>query len=191
MHLDADENWHAGANIDLFSVVLHEAGHALGLGHSDRPGAVMYPYYHMVVGLADDDIAGIRDLYGSNVPSAAPVPPPVPPPVAPPVPPPVTPPAQPPPKRADTTAPGLTILSPGSSIISTSAASIVISGTAKDDTAVTAVKWTSSTGGSGVASGTASWSVTVPLLVGTSTVTLRAYDGAGNSGWRAITVVRR
>jgi hypothetical protein len=202
MHLDADENWHAGANMDLFSVVLHEAGHALGLGHSDRPGAVMYPYYHMVVGLTDDDIAGIRDLYGSNVPSAVPVPPPVappvappvPPPVAPPVPPPVTPPVTPPPQppsKRDTTAPGLTILSPGSSIISTSAASIVISGTAKDDTAVTAVKWITSTGGSGIASGTASWSVTVPLLVGTSTVTLRAYDAAGNSSWRAITVVRR
>jgi hypothetical protein len=27
--------------------------------------------------------------------------------------------------------------------------------------------------------------------VGTNTVTVRAYDAAGNSTWRAITVVRR
>ena len=64
MHLDADEDWHAGNDTDLFSVVLHEAGHALGLGHSDRPGAVMYPYYRFASGLTDDDIAGIQNLYG-------------------------------------------------------------------------------------------------------------------------------
>jgi hypothetical protein len=28
------------------------------------------------------------------------------------------------------------------------------------------------------------------LLVGTNAVTVRAYDAAGNSSWRAITVVR-
>lgn len=45
LHFDDDENWHVGADIDLFSVALHETGHALGLGHSDKPGAVMYPYF--------------------------------------------------------------------------------------------------------------------------------------------------
>jgi hypothetical protein len=30
----------------------------------------------------------------------------------------------------------------------------------------------------------------VPLLVGTNTVIVRAYDAAGNSSWRSITVIR-
>ena len=64
MHFDADENWRIGADTDLFTVALHEAGHALGLGHSDRPGSVMYPYYRFATGLTDDDIAGAQALYG-------------------------------------------------------------------------------------------------------------------------------
>ena len=72
IHLDADESWKLGANTDLYSVVLHETGHALGLGHSDQPGSVMYAYYHIATGLSADDIAGIRALYGSNTTTAAP-----------------------------------------------------------------------------------------------------------------------
>ncbi len=45
MHLDADERWQVGADIDVFSVVQHETGHALGFGHTDNPNSVMYPYY--------------------------------------------------------------------------------------------------------------------------------------------------
>jgi hypothetical protein len=33
MHFDADEAWENPQKIDLYSVALHEAGHALGLGH--------------------------------------------------------------------------------------------------------------------------------------------------------------
>ena len=221
MHLDADENWHAGGgNVDLFTVALHEAGHALGLGHSDRPGAVMYPYYRLASGLTDDDIAGIRDLYGNN--SSVPAPPPVPPapapgptpaPPSPPTPapapaptpapkptptptptqPPAPTPTPAPPSNpgADTTPPSLNIASPGSTVVSTSAASVTISGTASDNVAVTSVKWGTSFGDAGAASGTAHWSANVPLLIGNNTVTLMAYDAAGNSSWRAITVVRR
>jgi hypothetical protein len=180
MHLDADEPWRTGTNVDLYSVALHEAGHALGLGHSDRPGSVMYPYYHLSTGLTDDDIAGIRALYGSTE-----TPNPTPPPTPPPTPTPTL------PAKGDTTPPTLQIRSPGFTIISTSAAAIAISGTASDNVAVTAVKWTNSTGGSGVAAGTASWSASIALLVGTNAVTVRAYDAAGNSSWRAVTVVRR
>ena len=194
MHLDWSEPWRTGANVDLFSVVLHELGHALGMGHSDRPGAVMYPYYKLTAALTDDDIAGIQALYGAQAAAPPPAPAPVPVPVPTPAPtqPPVTaPPPAPKPVPADTSAPSLQIKTPGSSIASTGAASIAFSGVAGDNVGVTAVKWTTSTGGSGAAAGTASWSATVPLLVGTNVVTVRAYDAAGNSAWRAVTVVRR
>ncbi len=185
MHLDADEAWRVGANVDLYSVALHEAGHALGLGHTDRPGSVMYPYYKLSTGLTADDIAGIRALYGSNV---APVPTPAPPTPSP-TPSPPTP--TPPPTPGDSTPPSLQIKSPGFTITSTNASTFAISGVANDNVAVTAVRWTNSTGEAGTAAGTASWSANVPLLVGTNVLTVRAYDAAGNSAWRALTVVRR
>jgi hypothetical protein len=189
MHFDAAEDWRIGAGVDLYSVALHEAGHALGLGHSDQPGAVMYPYYHQAYGLTSDDIAGIRDLYGAKETAPPPSSPEGPP--APPVAPPVPPPPPPPPAGGDKTPPSLRIASPWRTIVTTTAASLTIAGSALDDGRVEAVRWTSSTGGSGVAAGTASWSATVPLYVGTTVITVRAYDSAGNTAWRALTVTRR
>lgn len=195
MHFNAAEIWQVGSGIDLFSVALHEAGHALGLGHSDDPDAVMYPYYKMATGLTSDDIAAVQALYGA--PSSQPASPPASPPAAPPSTPPSTPPANPPsgPSNpsggSDTTPPGISITSPAGTIVSTLSATIAVSGIANDNVGVTVVKWSTSTGGSGTASGTTAWSASVPLLVGDNVVTVRAYDAAGNSGWRAITVVRQ
>ena len=143
----------------------------------------MYPYYRFTTGLTSDDIAGIRNLYGAA--GATPATPTTPTPGQP-----ANPPA-PPSGGSDTTPPSLQITSPTLTIVNTSSASIAFSGTAADNVGVTAVKWSTSTGSSGVAAGTKVWSATVPLLVGNNVVTVRAYDAAGNSGWRSVTVVRR
>ncbi len=66
MHFDDAESWHFGSNYDVFSVAMHEAGHALGLGSSDNPDSVMYPYYKLRTGLSDDDKAGILSLYAAQ-----------------------------------------------------------------------------------------------------------------------------
>lgn len=69
-HLDATEPWSIGAapeKIDMISVAMHEIGHLLGLEHSKVEAAVMYPYIGHGVDkttLNEDDIAGIRALYG-------------------------------------------------------------------------------------------------------------------------------
>jgi Glucodextranase, domain B len=85
----------------------------------------------------------------------------------------------------------LSIVVPGSTIVLTSAASLTVSGTASDNTGVVSVAWNTSNGAAGVAAGTTSWSAAIPLLVGNTTIIIRAYDAAGNSAWRAITVVRQ
>jgi hypothetical protein len=188
MHFDASEVWGIGNGVDLYSVALHETGHALGLGHSDQPGTVMYPYYHQSVGLTSDDIAGIRELYGDRENSAA----------GPSSPSgngtsgtsgtPTVPPAKP---STDRTPPSLKITSPATSVGTTTSSRFTLSGTASDDTGVAEVRWTTSAGDSGVAAGTNNWTATAPVYLGTTVVTVRAYDTAGNLAWRAITVTRR
>ena len=97
-----------------------------------------------------------------------------------------------PPQQTDRIAPTLQILSPGSTLISTSAAAFSLSGTAADNVGVVAVRWTNTYGGGGAASGTANWqAANIPLLVGTNKITVTAFDAAGNSAGKTITVVRR
>ncbi len=69
-HFDESEDWGVGDNhtarFDLLTVLIHEIGHLLGLGHSQEPGSVMYPfYYRMSRILAPDDVDGIQALYGA------------------------------------------------------------------------------------------------------------------------------
>ncbi|KAK4875043.1 hypothetical protein RN001_011465 [Aquatica leii] len=70
LHLDEEEDWQimtsSSSGTDFFSVVLHELGHSLGLGHSNLRRAVMFPSYRFVDkkrGLEQDDKLGIYTLY--------------------------------------------------------------------------------------------------------------------------------
>lgn len=73
LHFDEAEGWalaHGGGNFDTETVALHEIGHLLGLAHSDVPGSVMFPTYQgQRRALAQDDIDGIRSLYGRRGPT--------------------------------------------------------------------------------------------------------------------------
>jgi hypothetical protein len=196
VHFDEDESWSVGAHTDFFSVALHEAGHALGLGHADRPGSVMYPYYRMANVLTSEDIGAVRELYAARDSSAEPPANPQPP-QEPPLPGPATPSAPPPPSgpapaTPDRTPPSIRIDSHASSSFVTSSSLLQVRGAAADDRGVVRVSWTSRAGGQGTAEGTTAWSaMNLPLMLGTNYFVFRAYDAAGNSAWRAITVVRR
>jgi len=49
---------------DLPSILTHEAGHFLGLAHSQETTAVMYAFYHPgSTGLTPDDVSGICSVY--------------------------------------------------------------------------------------------------------------------------------
>ncbi len=196
LHFDDDEAWGLDSGIDVYSVALHELGHALGLGHSDRPGAVMYPYYSRLAALTQEDIEAIRELYAARETAPQPpVQPPVQPPAAPPAKPPAAPPAppsNPQPPRADTTAPALIVTSPAAASSYTFSDSIVLRGMAQDLGGVVEVSWADSIGNTGLAQGTSNWvTAPIPLRVGSNTITVRARDAAGNSGWRTVVVTRR
>jgi hypothetical protein len=58
-----------GSTYDLFTVAMHEIGHALGLGLSGSSAAVMYgTYTGAFAALGSDDIAGVRSIYSAGNP---------------------------------------------------------------------------------------------------------------------------
>ena len=71
-HFDEGETWTVNipvpaGGIDLITVAAHEFGHSLGLAHSSVAGALMFPSYSGPRRfLAQDDIDGIRSIYGAR-----------------------------------------------------------------------------------------------------------------------------
>jgi hypothetical protein len=263
MHLNADENWHVGSDIDIYSVALHEAGHAIGLGHTDNPGDVMYPYYHSAVVAPVTAPVTTPVTGGTGTPA---VPPPTPLQLT------IDPVpastqaaqltltgilsggtgpfsvqwqtdhgysgqaslagsgawsgsgvslvngtntltvtafdsahqtatqtasvalAQPP----ATTSPNgssapisVAITSPASAVITVSAASISVAGKAAGGAGIARVTWQTSTGSTGVATGTGQWLASnIPLLTGTTTIVIRAWDINNASAWAAVVAVK-
>jgi hypothetical protein len=273
MHLNADENWHVGDDLDIYSVALHEAGHAIGLGHSDNPGDVMYPYYRRGMTLSANDIGAARALYG--VPQSSTT---------------ATPPAaitqsapaalhmtlNPAPASTQNTTMALTgvisggtapfsvqwqtdhgyggqaslgglnwtasgislvngentitvtvfdsnhqaasqgavvslvpaqaasssssghsttpitvsFTTPSASVVDVNTATINIAGTAAGGAGISQVTWQTSDGCAGTATGTGHWLATVPVLTGTNTIIVKAYDTTGASAWAAVVAVR-
>jgi hypothetical protein len=172
LHFDDAEEWITGPDltirsVDLYSVTLHELGHALGLGHSDVPGAVMFPYYRRATTLTTEDIQAILTLYAAT--SATPG---------------ENPPVDPPPTPAPLT---IAIQSPSAFPLTTTTSSLPISGTVSGGSGNVGVTWTTDRGSSGTAQGGRSWTMTAPLQLGSNAITIRVTDAQNVTLSRTVT----
>lgn len=69
IHFDIAETWKlgfGGSGFDIFQVMAHELGHALGLDHTSVSNSLMNPFYtEAYSGPQTDDIAGMVAIYGA------------------------------------------------------------------------------------------------------------------------------
>jgi hypothetical protein len=63
--LNSNETFGSGG-LDLYSVVLHEAGHVFGLGDSTDPASPLYDQYQDNQQLTPGDISALQALYGAR-----------------------------------------------------------------------------------------------------------------------------
>jgi hypothetical protein len=88
-------------------------------------------------------------------------------------------------KPADPTPPTVTITNPATTPYAATSTPLSIVGTASDNFTgpfgVTQISWSNSLGGSGTATGTTSWSGSIPLVSGSNVITVTARDQAGNT----------
>jgi hypothetical protein len=93
----------------------------------------------------------------------------------------------------DTTPPTVTISTNGGAGFATNTSPVALAGTATDPggTGVTGVTWmNAATGGSGAATFAApNWTLSVPLAIGSNTITVVATDAAGNNGNASIIIM--
>jgi hypothetical protein len=170
MHLDGSEDWNVGADTDIYTVALHETGHALGLGHVTTVTALMYPYYRLGEQITNDDIAGVQALYGPPNGSR---------------------PGDPAPVNPTASSISLTIQNPSGTNLQTDAAQEPISGTVSNAVGSPSVSWQTDHGQAGVATGTSAWSIAaVPLLTGENTITVSAVDSAHQTAAQALQITR-
>jgi hypothetical protein len=67
---------------------------------------------------------------------------------------------------------------------------LTLAGVASDNLGVTQVTWSSNRGGSGVGTGTTSWSAVVALQGGVNEITVTARDANGNTASATVSVTR-
>jgi len=93
----------------------------------------------------------------------------------------------------DTTPPLLTIAEPtNDNTYEVSIGSVDLSGSASDNAGISQVSWVNSKGGSGIAGGTDSWSISnIQLSAGENILTVTAKDAAGNQSTDKLTVTMR
>jgi hypothetical protein len=71
IHFDTAELWKTGwggAGFNIFQVMAHEIGHAIGLNHTGVLNSLMNPFYtEAFQGPQADDIAGAQFIYGARI----------------------------------------------------------------------------------------------------------------------------
>ena len=163
------KDWHIGTDVDVFSIALHETGHALGSAIPINPGDVMYPYYSQHTGLAQNDISAILQIYAAQDGTPNPT--------------------QLRQRRRLKIHWYSWCKAPPSS---TTAASVAISGTISGGAGTVQVSWSTNQGAAGVAQGSSPWTIAaVPLSIGLNVINVQASDSQQNRASQNLIVTRQ